>query len=422
MKKKQITNNNHSPNGNVQSSGKSFWKTNRNTIIGSIIGGAVSLAVFCLKKLVSTAVKDKEREKDIKAHKQQVDYDNAQALQLFQDKMRLQGTYGYQSSLGSGTFAPLKPKLYDPLNDKANATFKDSRLFASAIHSGDCGIIAAPKGVGKTILFMQIGCAIAEGKPTGLWPQYAEGVRKPQIVEYYDGELNDKDMFDRYYKFNFEFPENFNRYDRTQLHSVEDILNDLECKVPTYQSDTTVIIDNITKFLDTAQIDKVNRFNARLERIHSDAKSRGINLTIILIIHVLGKSYTEGKPIKLKDIAGASNTTNFQNFVIALEKPLGQQGPLGVRVLNSRGEPEPDTVCLLQPCQDSWAHFEFDSEISADESPKNAKAPLTKQERDLAEARQIKKFLDAGHTQEEAAAQFGCVRQTIANRLKLLNP
>lgn len=358
---------------------------------------------------------------DFDVHKQQVDYDNAQALQLFQDKMRLRGTYGYQSSLG-GTFTPLKPKLYNPLNDKANATFKDSRLFASAIHSGDCGIIAAPKGVGKTILFMQIGCAIAEGKPTGLWPQYAEGVRKPQIVEYYDGELKDMDMFDRYYKFNFGFPENFNRYDRTQLHSVEDILNDLECKVPTYQSDTTVIIDNITKFLDTAQIDKVNRFNERLDGIHSDAKSRGINLTIILIIHVLGKSYIEGKPIKLKDIAGASNTTNFLDFVIALEKPFGKQGPLGIRVLNSRSELEPDTVCLLQPCQNSWAHFEFDSEISADESPKDAKTSLSKAARDLAEAQQIKKFLDAGHTQVEAEAHFNLSRPTIIKRLKLLNP
>ena len=83
---------------------------------------------------------------------------------------------------------------------------------------------------------------------------------------------------------------------------------------------------------------------------------------------------------------------------------------------------ELDTVCLLQPCQDSWAHFEFDSEISADESLKDAKTPLSKAARDLAEAQQIKKFLDAGHTQVEAEAHFNLSRPTIIKRLKLLNP
>ena len=274
---------------------------------------------------------------------------------------------------------------------------------------------------------MQIADKISRGEPTGLWPKYDEGEHEAQKVLYYDGELKESDMQDRYYKYNFEFSDNFERYDRTQIHSIDDVLRDLEGKVESdhITGNATVIIDNVTKLMETAQVDKIKKSNDRIEAIHSKADASGITLTVISIIHV-AKEHTKGTPLRLKDAKGGSDLTNFCNFVIAMEQPKGEDGVLLVKILNSRGEPEPDEVCVLKRTEDApCLHFEYCGEMSEKDALAGTgmltgqKEP-SKQEKQLEQARKIKAFIDVGHTHDEAATHFGVSRQTIHNRLKLL--
>ena len=44
----------------------------------------------------------------------------------------------------------------------------------------------------------------------------------------------------------------------------------------------------------------------------------------------------------------------------------------------------------------------------------------TKEEQFLEEARAMKAYKDAGHTQEQTADKFGCCRGTFINRMELL--
>ena len=327
---------------------------------------------------------------------------------------------------------PLRPKQYDP---NAPMDFiEDRRLFGSVIHSGENCVLIAPKGIGKTGLCMQIGAAIAEGKPTGLWPTYEDGIGKPQRVLYYDCELTDSDMYNRYFRYGYTFPANFERYDRTQFKNADDILADLQWKVENELADgddVTAFIDNITKALKTEQVSEINRFNVKVDEIYKLANGRGITLTLITIVHVLTGEYRSGTAITLKEAAGGSNLTNFTGAIIVLEQPKDVMNSILVKVLNCRSEAEPDNVCVLRRVgkdEGTHYHFEYLGEMPEGEALKGelpALPKMTKEERYLEEARKIKAFLDADptRTQDDAAKEFGFKsRGTVNNRLRLLKP
>lgn len=322
---------------------------------------------------------------------------------------------------------PLRPKQYVPVAPMNY--IEKRRLFGSAIHSGENVVLIAPKAIGKTGFCMQIAAAVAEGKPTGLWPTYEDGICKPQRVLYYDCELTDSDMFDRYYRYGYSFPANFERYDQTQFKNADDILADLEWKVKNELADgddAAVFIDNITKALKTEQVSEINRFNDKVDEIYKLANGRGITLTLISIVHVLTGEYRPGAPITLKEAAGGSNLTNFKSSIIVLEQPRNAKNIVLVKVLNCRSEPEPNNVCVLRRVgknEGTHYHFEHVGEMEEDaalcgELPESA--TLTKAERELKEALEMKAFIEEGHTQEETAEKFHCCRRTLNNRLNLL--
>lgn len=269
---------------------------------------------------------------------------------------------------------PLPPKTF--ASSSYGKSWEDLRLFGSAIHSGNKGVIIAPKGVGKTALTMFLSTAFAEGKPTGLWPAFADGKCPPQRVLYYDCELTDTDMNDRYYKYGYQFPKNFERYDQSQFRGVDEILSDLQWKVENQmvEGDEVVsVIDNITKTLKTEQVSEINRFNEKVDEIYNLARQRGVILTMIIIVHVLTGEYRPGTALSLRDAAGGSNLTNFADFIITIEKPKAGNKTIIVKILNSRGEPEPDNVCVLRRVgkdEGTYYHFEYVGEMPEQEALK----------------------------------------------------
>lgn len=329
------------------------------------------------------------------------------------------------------SFSPLAPKRTDP--DAPKVRWEDIRLFASAIHSGDRGVIIAPKGIGKSALAMCIGAACASGTSTGLWPTYDEGYHSPKRVLYYDCELTDTDMYNRYERYGYEFPQDFERYDSTQFKNAYQILADLQWKVENQMSEgeeVAVFIDNITKMLKTEQVSEINWYNEKLDEIYNLAHNRGIVLTLITIVHVLTGEYKPGSPITLRDAAGGSNLTNYVNFILVIEQPKTEGNIIVVKVLNSRGEPEPDNVCVLRRIgkeEGTYYHFEYVGEMPEKEALQGeltgedeSEPEQTKEEQFLEEARAMKAYKDAGHTQAETAKKFGCSRGTYNNRMELL--
>lgn len=398
--------------------------------------------------LIFTVIKGIDILQKMVAHKNQPTYqekldarlkfekDKAQAAEdHLRETLKIRQEYSQQKPEQQDSpkpFQPLRPKQFNP--NAPMEDFKSIRLFGSAIHKGDKCAVIAPKGIGKTALFMQISTAVASGTPTGLWPSYDEGEHAPQRVLYYDGELTDLDMYNRYYQYGYEFPANFERYDKTQFGTADTLLADLKWKVENDLAEgdeAMVVIDNVTKILKTEQVSEVNKFNEKLDEICALARKRGILLTLISIIHVLMKEYSPGTSLELKDAAGGSNLTNFDNAVIGIEQSKTGGKDILLKVMNSRGEPEPDNVCILHPVgkdEGTHYHFEYLGEMPEGEALKGelpAPPKMTKEERYLEEARKIKAYLDADSTRthDDAAKEFGFKsRGTVNNRLRLLKP
>ena len=331
---------------------------------------------------------------------------------------------------------PLRPRQNESYVSIEN--IEKRRLFASAIHSGENCVVIAPKGVGKTALLMQICSAISEGKPTGLWPAYEDGTQTPQRVLYYDFELTDSDMFERYSRYGYTFPANFERFDRTQLKDAYGVLTDIKWKVEHEMNEgdeVTAVIDNITKALKTEQVSEVNRFNEKMEEVFKLAQKRGIILALISVSHVLTGEYRPGTSISLKEAMGGSNMTNFKNSIIVLEQPKSENY-LFVKVLNSRSEPEPENVCILRPLgkdDGTHYHFEYVGEMPEDQAlremthpfqtknPEDGEKTPGKGKRDKAwwdaEMPTILERIKAGEKQQEIADTYDVQREYLNCRI-----
>ena len=242
--------------------------------------------------------------------------------------------------------APLPPIGQD--QDFANELDGD-RLFDKIIHKGEIGMIFGPKGCGKSIVTDWIALNIADGKNIPVFGGVEENAIAKTTVLDYDLELNDKDIYRRFGKYGFQFPENFIRHDKTQVKSTEDILFDIYKNVKQAHRGDEIfsVIDTITKVGDITCSQSIKQFLENLEKITHEASSKGIILTTLLVSHPT-KDCKPGDSLELSDAAGSTDLTRFLNYVIAIESTRISKEHIILKALNIRGEIEPENVVILK--------------------------------------------------------------------------
>ena len=242
--------------------------------------------------------------------------------------------------------APLPPIGQD--QDFANELDGD-RLFDKIIHKGEIGMIFGPKGCGKSIVTDWIALNIADGKNIPVFGGVEENAIAKTTVLDYDLELNDKDIYRRFGKYGFQFPENFIRHDKTQVKSTEDILFDIYKNVKQAHRGDEIfsVIDTITKVGDITCSQSIKQFLENLEKITYEASSKGIILTTLLVSHPT-KDCKPGDSLELSDAAGSTDLTRFLNYVIAIESTRISKEHIILKALNIRGEIEPENVVILK--------------------------------------------------------------------------
>ena len=241
---------------------------------------------------------------------------------------------------------PLPPIGQD--QDFANELDGD-RLFDIIIHKGEIGMIFGPKGCGKSIVTDWIALNIADGKNIPVFEGVEENAIAETTVLDYDLELNDKDIYRRFGKYGFQFPENFIRHDKTQVKSTEDILFDIYKNVKQAHRGDEIfsVIDTITKVGDITCSQSIKQFLENLEKITHEASSKGIILTTLLVSHPT-KDCKPGDSLELSDAAGSTDLTRFLNYVIAIESTRISKEHIILKALNIRGEIEPENVVILK--------------------------------------------------------------------------
>lgn len=315
-----------------------------------------------------------------------------------------------------GTTSATRQKMIPPeefifSQDKKPKEYYDKRqLVGKIIGIEDICIIYCETGVGKSVLAFQIANDIAIGKYSAIQPNDL-GLHIPQPVLYSDCELKESDYYRRYP--DYEQPANLHILRGFFFNEAQEWLEDIEKRIFEFSTDITVILDNITGAFRPLTSEEMRRFiEVGLGQLQKKAVAKGFYITFIIIAHTT----------KEGNLGGSMNFQNFATSIVHL-LPGADDNHKILKIDKCRNYGEiMGKRFLLRESEDGIKHLEFDSEIDADESPKDAKAPVTKQERNLAEAREIKKFLDAGHTKIEAHAKFGWTRPTIDKRLKLLNP
>ena len=202
---------------------------------------------------------------------------------------------------------------------------KETELFPNLLHKGDTCLICASPNVGKSTLAMQMGLDIAAGRSSQLTVGSEKRTFAPQTVYYYDGEMRNSDMLNRFGKGTGTYPNAFLRVRGGELDSLEKLYNDMEQRVTKKHpnEDCTVILDNIACFCRNKSSNAVSKFLKSLNALKAKYEERGHKLTVLIVIHT-SKKYAKYAPLELKDIAGAAEFGRFANSAIALmESGLG---------------------------------------------------------------------------------------------------
>lgn len=238
---------------------------------------------------------------------------------------------------------------------------RETELVDNFLYKGDTCLICARPNVGKSILTMQIGLAIAEGENSKLTPICEKQKILPQVVYYYDGEMRNSDIRHRFRRGMDKYPKTFLRVRDNNLNSLEKLINDIRRRVTNEHpnEDCTVAIDNIASFSRNKSKNDVGDFFKALNALKEEYENRGNSLTVLIVIHTI-KTHNKYTPIELEDIAEAAEFSRFTNSIIALEEcRLGKNKRI-LKSLKYKYDAIPEEVSIVNLMKDPELHFEYE--------------------------------------------------------------
>lgn len=223
-----------------------------------------------------------------------------------------------------------------------------------------CNLIAAEKS-GKSLLAYQIAIDSATGNESKLVPPGSGKVLR-QSVYYFDAEMDDDDMKERYHNLG-DVP--VHRRARVFFDNPIALIKNIEHVVKQETESVLVIVDNVTAICPgyvEAQIRELNNGIRALQKYFSE---KNLRLTIIFIHHA--KRGTTG--MRVDDIAGSKTWSRLGNLNLALVKPgVGDDSKL-LTIINARGQNsllKNGEGLLLRLVESPYPHFEYVRNASLD--------------------------------------------------------
>ncbi len=239
------------------------------------------------------------------------------------------------------------------------------RLFGDLVIEGEITVLFASTNVGKSILAVQIGQAIASGQSTKEFPTDRAG-RKVLFVDF---ELSARQFARRYalddgshFHTPFEFSDNFFRLENRYADPLpgqtmdEYYLQAIRAEIDSTGANT-VIVDNMTWL------------NGRLEKSRDAAPfmqhlarlKMELGLTLIVIAHTPKRD--PSRPIEITDLAGSARVGDFTDGVFSIGRSKKDPGLRYIKHLKTRnGEiilnEENVAVCVLEK-ESSFLGFRF---------------------------------------------------------------
>lgn len=258
------------------------------------------------------------------------------------------------------TNEPTVGKLDIDVNRAANES-APIYLMTPEITAGSRIIVFSSPGVGKTVVSYQMSYAIRSGMKSGLFPDEVES--ESQEVLLIDTEQEDDDLFLRYANGANLIPNGITRVSDCNFNTAEEVSSYVWRKVSKWETNGTVIIDNITSAFSLQSPEKIRAFYGQLRAIQSEMKKKGVKITYILVCHETKSS----KKLTLKSLQGSGNLGNFATAVYGLERAEGED-MVKFKVLKNRRSKNNGRAYLEKLCTEPYFHFEFQGVVDEPES------------------------------------------------------
>lgn len=304
--------------------------------------------------------------------------------------------------------------------DEAKLRAVPGMLFSEFWYEGELCILFADTNLGKSILAVQIGAAISEGRAVHGFK--LEGAK--QKVLYFDFELSDKqfearysDNYEKHYRFDRGFirgelnPENsdyreygYKTFEEHLNAAIEAAVVETEAKI--------VIIDNITYLRD--ETEKAKAALPLMKDLHRLKKKHG--LSILCLAHTPKRDLSQ--PITVNDLQGSKMLMNFCDSSFAIGNSCTDTNIRYLKQIKQRQVGSiyhGDNVCVCRISKDyNFLAFDF---MNTGREREHLKQMV---ERDKDDNIALAKELSAeGKSQREISKELGIAVGTVNKYLKI---
>ena len=292
-----------------------------------------------------------------------------------------------------------------------------NRLLGTLWHDNELCILFADQNIGKSILAVQVGNAIAGGRVVrGL----SDTAPSPQRVLYVDFELSDRQFTTRYTDLAgnvYPFHTNFLRAEMNPDTAPDDlsavITSELEKAVLSY-SIRVLIVDNISYCNN--QLEKQREALPLVKKLKA-LKSKH-DISILALAHTPKRDMT--RPITANDLAGSKSLINFADSSFAIGKEFDGRTRYvkHIKARNAEIELDGSNVALFS-IEKKKASLEFVSQGFGDErellrEPSRFASSAEGKER-------AKSLASSGFSLRSIAAEVGVSHTAVAKWLKESN-
>lgn len=290
-----------------------------------------------------------------------------------------------------------------------NDNYDADQLIGEFLYKGDRAIVYSPYGVGKSVFCFQMAIDISEGKVSLIAP-HDNGVHSPQRVIYYDGEMDDTDIWKIVGSRDLSTLSNFTRRSGGYYKNIEQWLYDVKDVIKNTPGDITIFLDNITSVCSTINAENIRElFLLHLKSIQDEQKKLDRAITFVVVAHTN----------KQQVLAGSNNLGNFASVVLGLYKKDSTQIILKVDKCRKYGDNQGKQY-LLEKKQTSEG-YKFDENIgeykgetkesdSSEDTPPRTTKPAWDGKLSLEDTIAMKAFYQKnvdGHGLQPTAEKFG---------------
>jgi predicted ATP-dependent serine protease len=299
---------------------------------------------------------------------------------------------------------PYTVRMFNDVVREAKLLPPAVNLYGHFSYENEVAICAGDNGVGKSILAVQAGIAIAKG---GDRSEPFHGDTRPRKVLYLDYELTDRQFYSR---FNSElFPDNLYRVSPNPLCIGCDIgTMQIRQMVEDHQPEV-LIIDNLTTMLGSSAQDAEVAINA-MRFLKELQMTKG--LTVIVVAHT-PKLY-EAVPLKVEHVGGSKHLTNYADsvfFIAASSKGPDVRYIKHVKMRNTEAPKGVFDVTLGK--KDGILQFTY-----LGMSQEYAHFPVKTSSKEARNA-EIKELYTSGKNMSDIAETFGIDKATVS---RIINP